>query len=206
MPINFYPRSSLTGGVAGSLDNLDGADLGNGDFALVQSDVLDAHLYVCDINGGAGESSPDIIVPDTNPGSINWLLLKIKVGGGVVLPTDIGVLATAKEWTAQQNFNEAAITSTSNATAWNLDTAQCALHTLTENTTISAPSNMNAGSVYVLRVVQAAGVYTLAWNAVFDWGEADTPAAPAANGDVCIFTFYSDGTNMYGVESNRSEA
>jgi hypothetical protein len=118
----------------------------------------------------------------------------------------IGVLATAAEWTAQQNFNEAAITSSGNAVAWDVDTAQCALHTLTENTTISAPTNLNAGATYNLRVVQAAGVFTLAWNAVFKWGTATTPAAPAANGDVAVFSFYSDGTNMYGAEMNRTEA
>jgi len=120
--------------------------------------------------------------------------------------SELGILDTAAEWTKQQNFNESALTSSSNAVAWNLDTAQCAVHVLTENTTISAPTNMNAGGTYILRVVQAAGVYTLAWNAAFDWGAADTPAAPAANGDVVIFSFYSDGTTIYGGEFNRSEA
>jgi hypothetical protein len=119
---------------------------------------------------------------------------------------NVGQLNVAAEWTKQQNINEAAITSTSNATAWNTDDAQCALHTLTENTTISAPTNLNAGSTYVLRVVQAAGLYTLAFNAVFKWGTADTPTAPAGSGDVVIFSFYSDGTNMYGVEFIREEA
>jgi len=112
----------------------------------------------------------------------------------------------AAEWDEQQNFDEAAITSSSNATAWNLNTAQTAVHTMTENTTISSPTNMKAGSTYVLRVVQAAGVYTLAFNAVFKWGEASAPAEPAANGDVIILSFYSDGTNMYGVEAVREEA
>jgi hypothetical protein len=55
-------------------------------------------------------------------------------------------------------------------------------------------------------VVQAAGLYTLAFNSVFKWGTADAPTAPAASGDVVIFSFYSDGTNMYGVEFIREEA
>jgi hypothetical protein len=120
--------------------------------------------------------------------------------------TEIGRYAVASEWTRQQNFDEAAITSTSNATAWNTNNQTNAIHTLTENTTISAPTNIKAGGVYVLRVVQAAGVYTLAFNSVFKWGTADTPTAPAASGDVVIFSFYSDGTNMYGVEFIREEA
>ena len=106
----------------------------------------------------------------------------------------------------QAAFPQTAITSTSNSTAWNLATAQAAIHTMTENTTIAAPSNQVAGATYTLKVVQGAGPYTLAWNAVFDWGAADTPAEPAANGDIVIFTFYSDGSTMFGVESIRKEA
>lgn len=112
----------------------------------------------------------------------------------------------ANEYTKAQNFDEQAITSSGNSVAWDLESNQCAVHTLTENTTIAAPTNMKAGGTYVLRVVQAAGVYTLAWNAAFKWGTQDVPAAPAASGDVCIFSFYSDGTNMYGAEFVREEA
>lgn len=114
--------------------------------------------------------------------------------------------SVASEWTGRQNFNELAITSTSNSVAWNLNVAQCAVHVLTENTTIAAPSNQVAGATYVLRVVQAAGVYTLAWNAVFKWGTAGAPSEPAASGDVAIFSFYSNGTYMYGGEFCREEA
>lgn len=128
-------------------------------------------------------------------------------------PTDSGLVAAqvperdvATEWSAQQNFNESAITSSGNAVAWDMDDEQAAIHTLTENTTISAPSNLNAGGWYTLRVVQAAGLFTLAWNAAFDWGQAIIPSAPAADGDVVVFSFYSDGTTMYGAEFNRSEA
>lgn len=131
-------------------------------------------------------------------------------GTGVAITSALaaGTIDTtgANEWTASQNFNEAAITSSAAATAWNAATAQTALHTLTENTTISAPSNLKAGAHYTLRVVQAAGVYTLAFNAVFKWGTATAPTAPAANGDVIILSFYSDGTTMYGIEAVRVEA
>jgi hypothetical protein len=112
----------------------------------------------------------------------------------------------ANEWTKQQGFNEDTITSSSNAVAWNLTTDQCTLHTLTEHTTISEPTNMQAGSTYHLRVIQAAGLYTLAWNAVFKWGVPGVPAAPAADGDYVVFSFYCDGTNMIGAEFNRTEA
>jgi len=118
-----------------------------------------------------------------------------------------GVIAQmAREHTQQQNFDEQAITSSTNSVAWDLESNQCAVHTLTENTTIAAPTNLVQGCTYVLRVVQAAGEYTLAWNAIFDWGAQDAPAAPAADGDVIVCSFYSDGTNMYGAEFVREEA
>ena len=125
-------------------------------------------------------------------------------------PTIIGDISpdektVANEWSAQQNFNEAAITSSGNSVAWNLNTAQCAVHTLTQNTTIANPSNKKAGGTYILRVVQAAGLYTLSWNSVFRWGQAPTPAEPSGSGDVVIFSFYSDGTYMYGAEVVRHE-
>lgn len=145
------------------------------------------------ISGGATDGIPKINASDQ------------LVDSGKLI-TDAAFLNVSQEYTRGQTIDEAAITSTSNATAWDVSLAQCAVHTLTENTTISAPSNLTAGGVYVLRVVQAAGVYTLAFNAVFDWGAADTPVAPAASGDVVIFSFYSDGTSMYAMEANRSEA
>jgi hypothetical protein len=71
------------------------------------------------------------------------------VGSGLNV-AETGVLATAAEWTKQQNFNENAITSTSNAVAIDMDDDQCAVHTLTENTTLGAPSNLNAGATMQL--------------------------------------------------------
>jgi hypothetical protein len=155
----------------------------------------------------AGQTCSDlgaVTTVDINGGTID----AAAIGGATPAAGMFTTLGTnaANEWSKQQNFNEAAITSAAAAVAWNTDIAQCAVHTMTEDTTISAPSNQNAGSSYILRVVQAAGVHTLAWNAAFKWGAADDPVAPAANGDVVIFTFYSDGANMYGVEAVREEA
>jgi hypothetical protein len=181
-----------------------------GDDLVVRNLVDTGRILFYAEDTGSDQTLCAIMDPD---GSVDLyyegvLVMSTTVNGilaGNVTATTMGT-SGANEWTAQQGFDEDTITSTSNAVAWNLTTDQCTLHTLTENTTISAPSNMQAGSTYTLRVVQAAGVYSLAWNAAFEWGEAGVPAAPAANGDVVIFTFYSDGTTMYGVEFNRTEA
>lgn len=115
-------------------------------------------------------------------------------------------LSTPHEWSGQQNFNEVAIISASNSTAWNLDIAQAAVHVMTENTDIAEPTNINAGGTYILRIVQAAGVYSLTWDSAFDFGGESDPAEPAANGDLIIVSFYSDGSVMYGTEVLRKEA
>lgn len=199
MANDFYGAIGLTGGTAGMLDDIEGTFLSNGDCALVIIPSTGKfYFYWLDSDSAAAASSPDIIAPASNGGDKRWLLIH---------STDtLGVLDVAAEWSKQQNFNEAALTSTSNAVAWDLDEAQTAVHTLTENTTISAPTNMNAGGTYVMRIVQAAGVYTLAWNAAFVWGTASASTAPAADGDVIIVSFYSDGTNMYAIEVLREEA
>lgn len=208
MAKNMYWKTGLTGGGGQDLDGIDGANLNDLDGAIVIT-AAGFYIYTLDADSGLGESSPDRIVPDSNPGTKVWINHGVSLANADTLDTlhaaAFGQLATAAEWTTQQNFNEAAITSTSNATAWNLDTAQCAYHNMTENTTISSPTNMNAGGTYILRI-EGNGSATLSWNAVFKWGTGSAPAAPAADGDIIICSFYSDGTNMYGVETLREEA
>jgi hypothetical protein len=199
MASSFYGAIGLTGGTTGMLDDIEGSFLNNNDGAIV-IDVTNNkfYFYLLDSDSGLAASSPTVISPVNNAGTKRWIL--------IYSSDTLGVLAEAREWTAQQNFNESALTSSSNSVAWNLDTAQTAVHTMTENTTIAAPTNMNAGGTYVLRIVQGSGPYTLAWNAAFVWGTTSASAAPTANGDVILISCYSDGTNMYAMEVLREEA
>ena len=70
---NFYPASGLIGGGVGKLDSIDGAILADGDAAIVITDG-NAYLYHLDATSAAGESSPQIIAPDDNPGDKRWIL------------------------------------------------------------------------------------------------------------------------------------
>jgi len=70
---NFYGATSLVGGGAGALDNIDGAGLSDGDGAVVITDST-AYFYHLDATSGQEESSPDIIAPDSNPGTKRWIL------------------------------------------------------------------------------------------------------------------------------------
>lgn len=92
---NRYWCKSLTGGVSGSLDNLDPLDMDDTDtgLILVVGDICDVtdsindklYWYVAKFASGKSESSPDLIIPDNNPSNWYWEL---------VTSTD-GILATA---------------------------------------------------------------------------------------------------------------
>lgn len=105
----------------------------------------------------------------------------------------------AQEYERQLNFNETVLADAANI-AWDLDLNQCAVVTIAGNRTVQAPTNMKAGSTYILRVIQdVTGTRTLTWNAVFKWPGGTAPTLSTAGGAVDIITFTSDGTNMYGV-------
>lgn len=103
-------------------------------------------------------------------------------------------------WTGQQNFGAVALTSTGGHIAWNLNTAQVAKHTATENTTLDNPTNMVDGGTYIFRYTQnASSAKTLAFGSAYKWPSGNTPLVTPTLSAVDIFTFVSDGTNMYGV-------
>jgi hypothetical protein len=85
MATKYWPRTSLTGGVDGSLDNIDGALLTDGDHAFVLT-ATHAYFYVLDDDSGAAESSPDVISPDSNAGNKRWILLDVY---GAALPQNL---------------------------------------------------------------------------------------------------------------------
>ena len=89
---DFYGATSLTGGVAGALDYIDGDNLLDGDGAFVITDGT-SYQYRLDATSGAAQLSPRIIAPDTNPGTKRWVLntdnmtvgsrLNVKIYGAV---------------------------------------------------------------------------------------------------------------------------
>ena len=76
MSVSGYKFTSLTGGGTGALDARDGADLTNGDLAIVMTGGLLYH-YELDDDSGAAESSPYVIAPDTNAGTKRWIVQRI---------------------------------------------------------------------------------------------------------------------------------
>lgn len=125
--------------------------------------------------------------------------------GSTVQGYDVDTAKTdvVQSWSKQQHFNatQAAANLTDGATInWNLDDAQIASVTIAGNRSLAAPTNMKNGGTYILRVKQnGTGGNTMSWNAVYKFIGAVSPTISSAANALDIFTFVSDGTNMYCV-------
>lgn len=112
-------------------------------------------------------------------------------------------LANSNSWTGAQGFAKATLTSSSAHVAWDMSVGQVAYHTLTENTTLDAPSNAVAGFVYILVLKQhASAAKTLAFNGAYKWPGGTVPTLSSAVGYVDVMTVVYDGSQYNCVYQN----
>jgi cytoskeletal protein CcmA (bactofilin family) len=111
--------------------------------------------------------------------------------------TDIdGTLNTSGVVTCQTsaNISQVAITSSSNATAWDAAAAANAYYSTSENTTISAPSNAVEGAIISVEIAQGGTARTVAWNTVFEFAASTAPTVTATANKTDIFSFRYNGS------------
>lgn len=96
-------------------------------------------------------------------------------------------------------FSEQTLTDQANI-AWNLADGSAKV-TLAGNRTLSAPTNLTAGRLYTLRVIQSSGSNTLSWNAAYQFAGSTAPTLSTGAGDIDVFTFYCDGSALTLVAS-----
>jgi len=108
--------------------------------------------------------------------------------------TLVGV-GSASAFTAAQSFTPYALTDGANI-SWDVNVAQKASVTLGGNRTMSAVTNIVAGTTYYLIVIQdATGSRTLSWtttastNGTFDFGTATAPVLTTTASAVDILAF-----------------
>src|SRR5690242_12730935 len=81
---------------------------------------------------------------------------------------------------------------------WDASSGIVASLTLGGNRTMAAPTNLITGTL-VLHVIQdGTGSRTLTWNSVFKWQSGTAPTLSPGAGKRDVFSFISDGTNLYG--------
>ena len=89
---------------------------------------------------------------------------------------------------------QVALTSSSNAVAWDAAAAANAYHVTTENTTFSAPSNAVEGAIIQVELAQGGTARTIAWNTVFEFAASTAPTVTATANKTDIFTFRYNGS------------
>ena len=100
-----------------------------------------------------------------------------------------------------------AITSTSNAVAWDAQAKPNAYHITTENTTFSAPSNAVEGAFICLEL-NFNGSHTIGWNTVFEFAASTEPTETAtdAKTDIHVFRYNGAVWQEVGRTMNLSES
>ena len=96
--------------------------------------------------------------------------------------------------TTSANISQVAITSSSNAVAWDARAAANAYHVTTENTTFSAPSNAVEGAIISVEIAQGGTARTVAWNTVFEFAASTAPTVTATANKTDIFAFRYNGS------------
>ena len=91
-------------------------------------------------------------------------------------------------------ISQVALTSSSNAVAWDATAAANAYHVTTENTTFSAPSNAAEGAIIQVELAQGGTARTIAWNTVFEFAASTAPTVTATANKTDIFTFRYNGS------------
>ena len=91
-------------------------------------------------------------------------------------------------------ITQVALTSSSNAVAWDSVAAANAYHVTTENTTFSAPSNAVEGAIISVELAQGGTARTIAWNTVFEFAASTAPTVTATASKTDIFSFRYNGS------------
>ena len=113
-------------------------------------------------------------------------------GNGVTTGTSTFTgVATAS---TSAKITQVALTSSSNAVAWDAAAAANAYHVTTENTTFSAPSNAVEGAIISVEIAQGGTARTVAWNTVFEFAASTAPVVTATANKTDIFAFRYNGS------------
>jgi hypothetical protein len=116
-------------------------------------------------------------------------------GSEKLTTTSTGATTTGLHTSTQSaNITQVAITSSSNAVAWDARAAANAYHLLTENTTFAAPTNAVEGAIISVEIAQGGTPYTVAWNTVFEFAASTAPTMTATANKTDILSFRYNGS------------
>ena len=159
-------------------------DAGGGDWRLI-----DDGTTICTISNVSGDLQLLLGTQDKD------FKFQVNDGGAqldaLVLDASLSGQAVALK---SARIGQAALTSSSNAVAWDAAAAANAYHVTTENTTFSAPSNAVEGAIISVEIAQGGTARTVAWNTVFEFAASTAPTVTATANKTDIFAFRYNGS------------
>jgi len=157
-----------------------------------------------DVNGNAiGDGTLELLKFSETGSAVNeFTIANASTGNNPVLSatggdTNVGIEFTTKG-TGTIKFNDLAyipqqaLTSSSNAIAWDTQAKPNAYHLTTENTTFSAPTNAVEGA-FICVEINYDGGHSIAWNTIFEFAGSTAPTFTSADGKTDIMVFKYNG-------------
>ena len=186
--------STNNGTTSGTVTITDGA---NGAINLTPNGTGNVQLYADEVTIGDTGATATLssngtgnLLLNTNSGT-NSSTIEITDGAN-------GAIDLTTNGTGAIKFNDmayvpqVAITSTSNAVAWDAQAKSNAYHITTENTTLSAPTNAVEGA-FICIEINFNGSHTFSWNAIFNFAADTAPTTTDTDAKTDIFVFRYNG-------------
>jgi hypothetical protein len=166
-------------------------------------DINSHNIAIDDAHGILDENSNEQLIFQTTASAVNYLEVtnsatsnnpSISATGS---DTNVGIEFSTKG-TGAIKFNDLAyipqqaLTSSSNAVAWDTQAKPNAYHLTTENTTFSAPTNPVEGA-FICVEINYNGSHTIAFNTVFEFAGSTAPTFTSADGKTDILVFKYNG-------------
>ena len=130
------------------------------------------------------------LILDTNSGTNSG---NITITDGANGDIDISCNGTGKiKFNDLAYIPQQALTSSSNAIAWDVQAKPNAYHLTTENTTLSAPTNAVEGA-FICIEINFDGSHTFSWNAIFNFASDTAPTTTDTNAKTDILVFRYNG-------------
>ena len=166
-------------------------------------DTNSHNIAIDDAHGILDENSNEQLIFQTTASAVNYLEVtnsatsnnpSISATGS---DTNVGIEFSTKG-TGAIKFNDLAyipqqaLTSSSNAIAWDTQAKPNAYHLTTESTTFSAPTNPVEGA-FICVEINYNGSHTIAFNTVFEFAGSTAPTFTSADGKTDILVFKYNG-------------
>jgi len=185
--------------LGGDLD-VNGQDIvstSNADIDIIPNGTGDVNLGADTVQVGDNDANATITTQGTGDLTLNTNN-GTNSGSIVIADGANGHIDITANGTGSIKFNDLAyvpqqaLTSTSNAVAWDAQAKSNAYHLTTENTTIAAPTNAVEGAFICLEINHD-GSYTVGWNTIFEFAASTEPTTTDTNAKTDIFVFRYNG-------------